>query len=140
MIPGPRAGPAMARKLADAPPDGVALIASNGAITLANWRLGTMFGYEQADVPSLTLESLIPALNHRAASDPGLWTGPEESGARLVGLRRDWTTFPVEVWLNPVITGQLTLAVIRDVTGEQPASPAGATLAAEQARNRGWAG
>ncbi len=109
----------MARKLADALPDGAALIAADGAITLANSRLGAMFGYEQAEVSGLTLESLIPALSHRAASVPGLWTGPEESGARLVGLRRDWTTFPAEVWLSTVITGELTLAVIRDVTAGQ---------------------
>lgn len=109
----------MARKLADALPDGAALVDGDGAITLANWRLGAMFGFGQAEVPGLALESLIPALSHRAASVPGLWTGTEESGARLVGLRRDWTTFPVEVWLSPVITGQLTLAVIRDVTAGQ---------------------
>ncbi len=126
----------MARKLADALPDGAALIAADGAITLANSRLGAMFGYEQAEVSGLTLESLIPALSHRAASVPGLWTGPEESGARLVGLRRDWTTFPIEVWLSPVITGQLTLAVIRDVTAGQPVGPAPAAPASGQARGR----
>lgn len=126
----------MARKLADALPDGAALVDGDGAITLANWRLGAMFGFGQAEVPGLALESLIPALSHRAASVPGLWTGTEESGARLVGLRRDWTTFPVEVWLSPVITGQLTLAVIRDVTAGQPGGPAASAPAAGQARDR----
>ncbi|HXZ77739.1 MAG TPA: hypothetical protein VEH31_43650, partial [Streptosporangiaceae bacterium] len=40
-------------------------------------------------------------------------------GMRLVGLRRDGTTFPVQVSLGPVPTadGHLTLAVIRDATG-----------------------
>ena len=40
-------------------------------------------------------------------------------GMRLVGLRSDGTTFPVQVSLSPVptATGHLTLAVIRDATG-----------------------
>jgi len=33
------------------------------------------------------------------------------------GLGKDGTTFPVRVSLTPVTTGQLTLAVIRDITG-----------------------
>jgi hypothetical protein len=40
------------------------------------------------------------------------------AGAQLAGLRKDGTTFPVRVSLTPVTTtsGQLTLAVIRDIT------------------------
>jgi signal transduction histidine kinase len=62
------------------------------------------------------------------------------AGARLVGLRKDGATLPVEVSLSPVptATGHLTLAVIRDVTEarrrEDLTGLARAAAAAEQAR------
>jgi hypothetical protein len=42
--------------------------------------------------------------------------------ARLAGLRQDGTTFPVRISLHPVptATGRLTMAVIRDISGDQP--------------------
>jgi hypothetical protein len=47
---------------------------------------------------------------------------PMGARARLAGLRADGTTFPVRVSLSPVptATGRLVMAVIRDITGEQP--------------------
>jgi len=44
------------------------------------------------------------------------------AGMRLAGLRKDGTTFPVRIGLTPVTTvsGQFTLAVVRDITWAGP--------------------
>jgi PAS domain S-box-containing protein len=95
----------------------------DGILVLANRRMEEIFGYQQDDLAGHPVESLIPAdlhlahHSHRAdyAQAPG--ARPMGAGARLVGLRKDGTTFPVEISLSPIptTTGQLTLAVIRYV-------------------------
>ena len=95
---------------------------ADGDGMLANRRMEEMFGYQQDDLAGHPVESLIPALHaahhsHRADYAQAPETRPMGAGARLVGLRNDGTTFPVEISLSPIptTTGQLTLAVIRDV-------------------------
>jgi anti-anti-sigma factor len=137
--------PAVLRKLLDALQDGVALADSDGAIALANRRLAEMFGYEHAELLGHPVESLIPAdlraahRRHRAAYAQAPATRPMGAGARLVGLRKDRTTFPVEISLSPVTTaaGHFVLTVIRDITEarrlEDLADLARAAAAAERA-------
>ena len=113
---------AEARSLVDALQDGVALADGDGAFVLASRRLEEMFGYEHGELPGQTVERLIPAdlqaahRSHRATYARAPRTRPMTD--RLVGLRKDATTFPVEIGLSPVTTaaGQLAFAVIRDVT------------------------
>jgi PAS domain S-box-containing protein len=107
--------------LVDALQDGVALADGDGALALASRRLEAMFGYEHGELLGQMVERLVPAdlqaahRSHRAtyAEAPRTWpmTG------RLVGLRKDATTFPVEIRLTPVTTaaGPFAFAVIRDV-------------------------
>jgi PAS domain S-box-containing protein len=130
----------------DALADGVALTDEDGALVLVNRRLAEMFGYQGTELVGRPVDDLVPAdlraahRGHRAdyAREPR--ARPMGAGARLVGLRKDGATLPVEVSLSPVPTaiGHLTLAVIRDVTEarrrEDLTGLARAAAAAEQAR------
>ena len=116
--------PAVVWELLDALPDGLALAGGDGAVALTNRRLEEMFGYSRAELLGRPVESLIPAALRVAyrsylascAQAPG--TRPIRAGARLVGLRKDGTTFPVEISHSPVTTmiGHFALTVIRDTT------------------------
>jgi PAS domain S-box-containing protein len=137
--------PAVVWQLVNALQDGVALTDSNGAIALANTRLEQMFGYQHAELLGKPIEFLLPVDleaahgSHRARHAPAPRTRPMDAGARLVGLRKDGTTFPAEISLSPVTTaaGHFALTVIRDITEtrrvEELADLAAAAVAAEQA-------
>ena len=111
-------------ELIDALADGVALTDDAGILALANRRLEEMFGYEHAELIGQPVESLIPAdlraahRSHRAAYAQAPKAGPMGARAGLVGLRKDGTTFPVEISLSqvPTATGRFTLAMVRDIT------------------------
>jgi anti-anti-sigma factor len=142
----PAISTAVLLRLIDALADAVALTDDDGVLVLVNRRLEDMFGYEHAELAGYPVETLIPA-DLRAAHrrDRGSYAKaptarPMGAGARLVGLRKDGATFPVEVSLSPVptATGHLTLAVIRDVTEARRhdlADLARAAVAAEYAHS-----
>ena len=92
--------------------DGVALADREGTLVLASWRLEEMFGYQRTELAGQPVERLIPA-HLQAVRAP-----PAGTGALLTGLRKDGTSFPVEVSLSPVptVAGHFSLAVVRDMT------------------------
>jgi len=120
---------AVLRNLLDALADGIVLADDDGVLALVNRQLEHMFGYERGELAGQPVESLIPAdlhlahRSHRAAYARAPQARPMGAGTRLVGLRKDGATFPVEVSLSPVptATGHLTLAVVRDLTQTRPA-------------------
>jgi anti-anti-sigma factor len=140
-----RITPAMLWRLVDALNDGVLLTDDDGLLVLANRRAEDMFGYRHGELIGHPVESLVPAglraahITHRARYAQESAARPMGSRARLVGLRKDGSTFPVRVSLSPVptATSRFILAVIRDITDDHPhadlADLARAAAAAEQA-------
>jgi anti-anti-sigma factor len=116
--------PAVLWQLIDALGDGLALTGHAGEIVLVNRRCAEMFGYEPAELVGRPVEILVPAelraahQGHRAAYGRAPEARPMGDRARLVGLRKDGATLPVEISLTPVptATGHFVLAVIRDAT------------------------
>jgi len=96
------------RSLVDVLQDGVALADGDGALVMASRRLEEMFGYEHGELLGQPVERLIPAdlqaahRSHRATYAEAPRSRPRSD--RLVGLRKDGTTFPVEISLSPVTT------------------------------------
>ena len=88
---------------AESLPDAILLAGADGRILVANGETEAMFGYPRADLVgryadmlvALPLQSSHGGLLERSADPPGLQPGghPEI----LQGLRKDATTFPVEV-------------------------------------------
>ena len=126
----------------DALRDGIALADSHGVLMITNRQLEEMFGYQDGELYGLPVEQLIPAhlqrahRRHRAGYAQAPAPRPMGTGARLVGLRKDGSTFPAEISLSPVqtATGRLTLTVVRDVTGRRArADLAAATTSAQEA-------
>ena len=116
--------PAVLRELIDALADGLALIDDKGTLALVNRTTNNMFGYEPGELIGRAVETLIPVglrtahRSHRAAYAQAPTARPMGVRARLVGLRKDGATFPIEISLSPVptATGLFSLAVIRDTT------------------------
>jgi anti-anti-sigma factor len=130
--PRPRPGPGpltetVLRQVLDALADGIVLADEDGQILLANRRAAAMFGYPPGELAGQPVESLVPAglrdahRLHRAAYAVRPVSRPMADRARLAGRRKNGTTIPVTITLNPVPTasGHFVLAVVRDATHER---------------------
>jgi anti-anti-sigma factor len=116
--------PVVLWQLIDTLGDGLVLTGEDGKIALVNRRCAEMFGYQREELTGLPVDSLVPS-DVRAAH-PGYRAGysqapqarPMGERTRLVGLRKDGATLPVEISLSPVPTAteDFVLAVIRDAT------------------------
>ncbi len=116
--------PALLWQIMDALGDGLALTRHDGEIVLVNRRCAELFGYQKDELVGQRVEVLVPAdlravhERERAEYARRPTARPMGSRARLVGVRKDGATVPVEISLSPVptTTGQLVLAVIREST------------------------
>jgi anti-anti-sigma factor len=131
----------------DALGDGLALTRADGEIVLVNRRCADMFGYQKDELVGRHVEALVPAdlravhERERAQYTRRPTARPMGERARLVGVRKDGATIPVEISLSPVptTTGQLILAVIRESTrrrGGDLADLARAAAAGQTRRSR----
>jgi anti-anti-sigma factor len=120
--------PALLWRIIDALGDGLALTSDDGEIVLVNRRCAEMFGYARAELVGRQVESLVPPdlrgahQAHRARYALAPQARPMGERSRLVAVRKDGATIPVEISLTPVptATGNFTLAVIRDATAARP--------------------
>ncbi len=116
--------PAVLWQLLDALGDGLALVDEDGKIAVANRRSAEMFGYRREELTGLPVDELVPPdvrdahHGYRAGYHRLPQARPMAERARLAALRKDGTTFPVEISLSPVQTAteNYVLAVIRDAT------------------------
>lgn len=94
----------MFRDVMEFAPDAIILSDVHGCIMRVNRRAEQMFGYHRQDLVGRPVRMLVP-------DDPAV-------GDSLPCLRRDGSGFPADINRSPLQTpyGELTMAVVRDVT------------------------
>ncbi len=105
-------------------PEAIIITNESGQITLANQRAQEIFGYTETEMLGQPIELLLPEslrsihIDHRNDFVVNPRARRMGQGFDLVGLRKDGTTFPIEVGLSAVQTnsGLLTISHIIDIT------------------------
>jgi PAS domain S-box-containing protein len=115
------------RGILEAAPDGMLVVNEIGVIQMTNPQLDRLFGYEAGELVGQQVEVLVPQPNrerhptlrmgfaaHGAARQMG------SMGANLQGLRKDGSTFSIEIGLSPLPLiaghGVCVCASVRDIT------------------------
>lgn len=117
------------KDLLESVPDGIVLVNHEGTIVLCNRHAERLFGYATGELQGASIESLLPPAVRGAHIDhrSGFFAhpAPRAMGREidLFGLRKDGTTFPVEISLNPIDTsdGTLVMSAIRDISARKKA-------------------
>jgi two-component system, NarL family, sensor histidine kinase DevS len=120
----PLANDGVAWALLEGSPDGVIICDDRGTIVLVNRQSETLFGYTRPELVGQMVEMLIPPgrrhahVEHREQYVVAPHTRPMGASMQLSAVRRDDSTFPVEVALSPVDTpsGRLVIATVRDIS------------------------
>lgn len=112
------------RKILETASEGVMLVDHAGTIKLINRYVEEIFGYERDELLDQPVEVLLPPdvrdvhvtfrQSYQEYPTPHLMG----EGRELLGLRRDGTTFPVEVSLAPVVVSgqQMIMCLVIDIT------------------------
>lgn len=114
--------PVRLEDLFEAGPDALLIVDRHGVILAANRLVESLFGWPHAELIGQPVERLMPrslSQGDRAPlrNDSGNPQRPAPGAGQvnLSALRRDGTTFPVEVSLRPLATG-VVIAALRDAT------------------------
>ena len=112
------------RRVIEAMPVGVIVADASGRIVLANAHGCRLLGYAPGELFGRPVEELVPMrvrASHVARRE-GYAARPAErpmgAGLELYAVRRDGTEVPVEVGLNPIVSGgaRFTLATVSDMS------------------------
>lgn len=105
-------------------PVAMIVVDQQGVISRANGLAESTFGYDSGELLGLSVEALVP--DRFRARHPQFRHGftaeeharPMGAGRDLSGRRKDGSEFPVEIGINPVMTGQglMVMSVIVDLT------------------------
>lgn len=107
--------------------EGVIIVNDTGRIILINKRMGELTGYGKQEVMGESINILIPSENHakHTAHLAEFFNHPRIRpmgiGLDLMALRKDKTTFPVEISLSflDTDTGRLGIAFLTDITSRK---------------------
>lgn len=112
------------RGLLESAPDATIIVDQQGRILIINRQAEVLFGYTREELLNASVEQLIPAAqrstheSHRASyfADPKVRS--MGLGLELYALRRNGSSFPVEISLSPMKTptGMLVTAAVRDIS------------------------
>ncbi len=96
---------------------GMVVVDHTGNILLANPFCERMFGYKPGELDGLEIESLIPQKyrnthhNHRSSFQNAPTRREMGTGLKLLGLRKDESTFPVQISLSHTEIGQVRYSI-----------------------------
>lgn len=113
--------------LLDAAPDATVIVDEKGLIQMVNLQVENLFGYTRNELVGKPVEILIPAdlrhkhVNHRAHFIKEARIRSMGAGIELKAVRKDNTSFPVEISLSPIKTkeGLLVSASVRDISNRK---------------------
>jgi PAS domain S-box-containing protein len=115
--------------LLEAVPDAMVCVDGDGRIAVVNAQAERLFGYTRDELIGQSVEILVPDQArrvhslHRAGYIADPRPRPMGAGLELAARRRDGTTFPAEISLSAVNTGDgiVVAAAVRDVTEQRHA-------------------
>ncbi|HEX2629728.1 MAG TPA: PAS domain S-box protein, partial [Chitinophagaceae bacterium] len=113
--------------LLDAAPDATVIVNEKGLIQMINLQVENLFGYTRDELIGKPVEILIPSeLRHKHTGHRSDFVKEARirsmgAGIELKAVRKDNTSFPVEISLSPIKTkdGLLVSASVRDITNRK---------------------